>query len=159
MLSVTILCIGKLKEKYWREACEEYAKRLGAFCKFRIVEFSESRLPERPSDAQIAEALDMEGEKILEAAKGSFLIPLCIEGRELSSPKLAEGIQQATVGGASAISFAIGSSFGLSDGVKQSGNFCLSMSPMTFPHQLARVMLCEQVYRTFQIMNHGKYHK
>jgi 23S rRNA (pseudouridine1915-N3)-methyltransferase len=159
VLSVTILCIGKLKEKYWREACEEYAKRLGAFCKFRIVEFSESRLPERPSDAQIAEALDMEGEKILEAAKGSFLIPLCIEGRELSSPKLAEGIQQATVGGASAISFAIGSSFGLSDGVKQSGNFCLSMSPMTFPHQLARVMLCEQVYRTFQIMNHGKYHK
>ena len=159
MLSITILCIGKLKEKYWREACEEYAKRLGAFCKFRIVELPESRLPECPSNAQIAEALNIEGEKILEAAKGSFLLPLCIEGKELSSLKLTETIQQVAVGGASAISFVIGSSFGLSDGVKQSGSFCLSMSAMTFPHQLARVMLCEQVYRAFQIMNHGKYHK
>lgn len=159
MLSVNIVCIGKLKERYWREACEEYSKRLGAFCKFQIVELPESRLSDDPSDAQIESALKTEGQKILETAKSSFLIPLCIEGKPISSPKLAEILEQIAVGGKSAVTFVIGSSFGLSDSVKQAGGFSLSMSSMTFPHQLARVMLCEQVYRAFQIMNHSKYHK
>lgn len=159
MLTISIACVGKLKERYWREACEEYGKRLGAFCKFQIVELSESRLPDHPSDAQVKTALQIEGQKILETAKGSYLIPLCIEAKPVSSPKLAEIIQQAAVGGRSSVTFAIGSSFGLSDTVKQAGEFSLSMSSMTFPHQLARVMLCEQVYRAFQIINHGKYHK
>lgn len=159
MLSVKIVCVGKLKERYWREACEEYRKRLGAFCKFQIIELPESRLQDHPSDAQVTEALRNEGQKILESAKGSIMIPLCIEAKTITSPKLAEIIEQITVRGMSAITFVIGSSFGLSDQVKQAGEFLLSMSPMTFPHQLARVMLCEQVYRAFQIMNHGKYHK
>lgn len=159
MLSVTILCVGKLKERYWSQACEEYRKRLGAFCKFQILELPESRLSDHPSKAQITEALQREGQKILESAKGSFLIPLCIEAKPISSEQLSERIAQIAVAGKSTITFVIGSSFGLSDQVKQAGSFSLSMSPMTFPHQLARVMLCEQVYRAFQIMNHGKYHK
>lgn len=159
MLTVQIICVGKLKEAYWRDACAEYAKRLQAFCRFAITELPESRLPENPSPAQIAAALNNEGEKILSASTGSARIALCIEGKQLSSEQLAEKINIISVNGASAISFLIGSSFGLSDEVKKVCDFQLSMSPMTFPHQLARVMLCEQVYRAFQINNHGKYHK
>ncbi len=159
MLSVTVVCVGKLKEAYWKDACEEYRKRLGAFCKFQILELPESRLPERPSDAQIAAALEAEAEGILEASNGAFRIPLCIEGKELSSPELAGVLERAALEGRSALCFLIGSSFGLSDTVKQAGEVRLSMSRMTFPHQLARVVLCEQIYRAFQILNHGKYHK
>lgn len=158
MLNVTVLCIGKLKEKYWADACAEYAKRLTSFCTFKIVELAESRLPDSPSAAQIEAALKEEGNKILSYANG-VLIPLCIEGREISSPELAQRIEKLAVGGTSSLCFVIGGSYGLSDGVKKHGSFCLSMSPMTFPHQLARVMLCEQIYRAFQILNHGKYHK
>lgn len=159
MMNVQILCVGKLKEAYWREACAEYAKRLSAFCRFSIVEIPESRLPENPAPALIEKALAEEGEKLLAAAKGSTLIPLCIEGKEMDSPRLAETVGQIASGGSSSVSFVIGSSFGLSEQVKRAGNLRLSMSPMTFPHQLARVMLCEQIYRAFQILNHGKYHK
>lgn len=157
-MNVTILCVGKLKEKYWADACAEYAKRLSAFCSFRIVELPESRLPDSPSAAQIDAALAEEGNKILSCANGS-LIPLCIEGKEMPSPELAQRIEKLAVGGASSLCFVIGSSYGLSGEVKRRGSFCLSMSQMTFPHQLARVMLCEQIYRAFQIRNHGKYHK
>ena len=159
MLAVQIVCVGKLKEAYWREACAEYEKRLQAFCRFSIVELQESRLPENPSWAQINAALNAEGDKILSAAERSTLFALCIEGKQLSSDQLAEKINKLSVNGVSAVSFLIGSSFGLSDRVKQAADFLLSMSPMTFPHQLARVMLCEQTYRAFQIMNNGKYHK
>ncbi len=159
MLTVQIICIGKLKEAYWREACAEYAKRLQAFCRFSIVELAESRLPENPSQAQIEIALNAEGKKILSAAAGSSLFALCIEGKQLSSEQLAEKINTLSVNGMSSVSFLIGSSFGLSNEVKQDADFRLSMSPMTFPHQLARIMLCEQTYRAFQIMNNGKYHK
>ena len=158
MLNVTVICIGKLKEKYWAGACAESTKRLSAFCAFRIVELPESRLPDSPSAAQIEAALAEEGHKILSYANGA-LIPLCIEGKEITSPELAQKIEKLAVGGASSLCFVIGSSYGLSSEVKKRGSFCLSMSQMTFPHQLARVMLCEQVYRAFQIMNHGKYHK
>ncbi len=159
MLTVQIICIGKLKEAYWREACEEYAKRLQAFCKFTITEIPECRLPEHPSPAQIESALKTEGAKIRSAAGGSAVFALCIEGKTLSSEQLAEKMNSLSVNGTSTVSFLIGSSYGLSGEVKQSADFRLSMSPMTFPHQLARVMLCEQIYRAFQIMNNGKYHK
>lgn len=159
MLSVQVICVGKLKENYWREACAEYGKRLQAFCRFSILELPESRLTENPSQAQIAAALNTEGEKILSAAGNGALVALCIEGKQFSSEQLAKRIDAMSVNGVSSVSFVIGSSFGLSETVKAKADVQLSMSPMTFPHQLARVMLCEQIYRAFQIMNHGKYHK
>lgn len=159
MLNIQLLCIGKLKESYWREACAEYAKRLSAFCRFSIIELPESRLPETPSPVQVTAALQTEGEKILAAVGNAPLIALCIEGKALSSEALSLKIDSMAVNGASKLCFVIGSSFGLSDSVKCAANLRLSMSPMTFPHQLARVMLCEQIYRAFQILNHGKYHK
>lgn len=159
MLTVTILCIGKCKEKYWRDACAEYGKRLSAFCRFSIVELEESRVPDRASDAQIRQALHQEGARILAKAGDSAIISLCIEGQEFSSPALSRKLQEMAVGGTSKVTFAIGGSWGLSDEVKKASVLRLSMSPMTFPHQLARVMLCEQVYRAFQIANDGKYHK
>ena len=153
MLTINCICVGKLKERYWTQACEEYQKRLGAFCKFRIIEVAEHKLPEQPSETQIQQALKAEGEKILQLAAGSTLIPLCIEGKQIDSPALAQHL------GTLALNGVIGSSHGLCDKVKQSGTLQLSMSRMTFPHQLARVMLCEQIYRAFQIQNHGRYHK
>ncbi len=159
MVTVQIICVGRLKETFWREACAEYGKRLQLFCKFNIVELAETKLPDQASETQIAAALKDEGKRLLAAAGNSLLFAMCIEGRQLSSEQLAEKISTACISGVSAISFMIGSSFGLSDEVKQSAVFKLSMSPMTFPHQLARVMLCEQIYRAFQINNHGKYHK
>lgn len=159
MLSVQIVCVGKLKEAYWREACAEYTKRLQPFCRFHITELPEARLEENASRALIDSALEHEGEKILAAASGSVQIALCIEGKELSSEALATQIGNWCLNGESSLSFIIGSSFGLSSRVKQAADYRLSMSPMTFPHQLARVMLCEQIYRVFQILNHGKYHK
>lgn len=159
MMNVQILCVGKLKESYWREACAEYAKRLKSFCSFSIVELPESRLPNDPSQALIDKALEEEGEKLLAAAKGSAIIPLCIEGKEISSPKLASTLEDLASRGVSSVSFVIGSSFGLAEKVKRAGSLRLSMSPMTFPHQLARVMLCEQIYRGFQILGNTKYHK
>ena len=159
MLNIQLICIGKLKESYWREACAEYAKRLSAFCRFSIVELAESRLSDSPSPAQIEAALKDEGEKILSVVGNAPFFALCIEGKTLSSEQLSERIGLMAVNGASRLCFVIGSSFGLSAPLKQAAAFRLSMSPMTFPHQLARVMLCEQTYRAFQILNNGKYHK
>lgn len=137
----------------------EYEKRLRPFCRFSIMEIPESRLSDRPSPAQIDAALEKEGKRILSLAEHTRLFALCIEGRMVSSEQLAKTVESAGVGGASSISFAIGSSFGLSNVVKSKADDRLSLSLMTFPHQLARVMLCEQLYRVFQIINHGKYHK
>lgn len=159
MMKINVICVGKLKEEYWRSACAEYGKRLHPFCRFSIIELPECRLPDRPSQAQITAALDSEGEKILSIAEGSLIFALCIEGNQLSSVELAEKIEMLGVQGIGSLSFVIGSSYGLSDSVKRKAEFKLSISPMTFPHQLARVMLCEQIYRSFQIINHGKYHK
>ena len=158
MLTVRIICIGRLKESYLREAQAEYVKRLGAFCKIEICELPEYRLPDNPSASQIEKGLIEEGQKILEKASGA-LIPMCIEGNPLSSPALSEKIEQLALSAESIISFIIGGSFGLSSEVKSRGTLRLSMSPMTFPHQLARVMLLEQIYRAFQISSGGKYHK
>ncbi|HCC01406.1 MAG TPA: 23S rRNA (pseudouridine(1915)-N(3))-methyltransferase RlmH [Ruminococcaceae bacterium] len=159
MQKVQIVCIGKLKERYWQQACAEYEKRLRLFADFKITELPESRLPSSPSQAQIQSALEKEGNHILTLCGSEEIIPLCIEGRELDSLALARHLQKSAVEGVGRISFAIGSSYGLAPAVKKAGRLCLSMSPMTFPHQLARVMLCEQIYRAYQILNHGKYHK
>ena len=160
MLNVTLLCVGKLKEAYWRDACAEYEKRLGAFCRFRLIEVAEERLPDNPSAAQIAATVEAEGKRLLDQIpRDSAVIPMCIEGKELDSPALAARMQKLAVDGTSHIVFVIGGSWGLSDSVKSKGSLRLSMSPMTFPHQLARVMLLEQIYRAFQISSGGKYHK
>ena len=160
MLTVNIICIGKLKETYWREACAEYQKRLSAFCRLQIIELSEVRTPAEPSAAQIAQVIEREGEQILaKLPSAGVVVPLCIEGKELSSEALSEFLQQAPLRGKSEVSFLIGGSYGLSDAAKAQGEIRLSMSRMTFPHQLARVMLLEQLYRAFQIAGHGKYHK
>lgn len=160
MLNVTLLCVGKLKEAYWRDACAEYEKRLGAFCKFRLIEVAEERLPDNPSGAQIQATIEAEGKRLSDQIpKDSAVIPLCIEGKELDSPALSARMQKMAVEGTSHIVFVIGGSWGLSDEVKSRGVLRLSMSPMTFPHQLARVMVLEQIYRAFQIANGGKYHK
>ncbi len=159
MVKVKIICVGNLKEKYWRDAVSEYQKRLGAFCTFEIVELQEERLPDSPSQSQIDKALEKEAERILnKVGRMASVYAMCIEGKCISSEKLAEKMT-ADMQTASEIDFIIGSSFGLSDTVKSKANMKLSMSPMTFPHQLARVMLCEQIYRAFQISRGGKYHK
>ncbi len=160
MLHVTVLCVGKLKERYWQEACAEYQKRLGVFCRLSVVEVAEERLPDAPGAAEIRATVQAEGERLLaKIAPGDRVIALCIEGREMRSEALAEYFRQAAVDGDSRITLVIGGSWGLSDAVKRRAALRLSMSPMTFPHQLARVMLHEQLYRAFQIMSGGKYHK
>ena len=153
--------MGKLKEAYWRDACAEYIKRLGADCKAEVVELAESRLGDAPSDKEIASALEQEAKmsEVYLAKKGAFNIAMCIEGRQLTSEELSEKLSDCAVNGYSTVNFFIGSSFGLSDRIKQSADLKLSMSKLTFPHQLARVMLLEQLYRAFQIAKRTKYHK
>lgn len=160
MLTVNLICIGKLKEEYWRSACAEYAKRLSAYCKLQLLELAETRIPDNPSPAQTARVIASEGQLILSRLpQNGAVLPLCIEGRELDSAALSELLQKLPLEGKSTVSFIIGGSCGLSDEVKRRGDIKLSMSKMTFPHQLARVMLLEQLYRAFQIAAGGKYHK
>ncbi len=157
-MTIKLIVIGKLKEDYLRNACAEYIKRLGRYCTFELHELDECRLSDQPSDKEIAAALRKEAEQIKRYASG-LIVPMCIEGRQLSSPELAERISEAGVSGQSTVTFIIGSSFGLDPEIKAMGGLKLSMSKMTFPHQLARVMLLEQIYRAFQINTGGKYHK
>lgn len=157
-MNINLIVIGKLKEEYLKSACAEYIKRLSRFCTFELHELDECRLSENPSEKEIAAALGKEAEQIKRFLKG-FIIPMCIEGRQLSSIDFSQKISSAGVNGFSAVTFIIGSSFGLAEEIKSMGNFRLSMSEMTFPHQLARVMLLEQIYRAFQIASGGKYHK
>lgn len=160
MTNVTVICPGKLKESYLRDACAEYVKRLSAFCRLTVNELQPAFLPDSPSPAQIADALEDEGKRIIsKIPKGAYVVALCIEGRQYSSEDFAELIADGGVTGGSHLVFVIGSSFGLSDTVKARSNVKLSMSKMTFPHQLARVMLLEQIYRGFQIGTNRKYHK
>ena len=160
MQKVTLICVGKLKEKFYAQATAEYAKRLSRFCKLEIVELPESRLSDSPSPAEISQALTAEA-ALIEAKlpKGSALVAMCIEGEELSSPQLAEKMRQFAVSGVTNLTFLIGGSVGLSPAIKAQADFRLSMSPMTFPHHLARVMLLEQIYRAYQINAGTKYHK
>lgn len=160
MLSVSVLCIGKLKEKYLKDACLEYSKRLTAFCKLEIVELAEERIGDNPSQSEINRVIEAEGKRLLQKAeKCDAIITMCIEGRQLSSTEFADFIDKTAVSGVSSIAFVIGGSYGLSDEIKAKSKLKLSMSKMTFPHQLARVMVLEQLYRAFQISSGGKYHK
>ncbi len=157
-MQIHIVCVGRLKEKWLRDAYAEYEKRLARYCKLTLTELPESRLPESPAPAEIASALDAEGKAILQNCRGR-IIALCIEGKLHSSEEFAAMLDSAAVRGDSAVSFVIGSSFGLSDEVKKRADQRFSMSPMTFTHQIARVLLAEQIYRAFQISTGGKYHK
>lgn len=160
MLTVRLICVGKLREKYLISAVDEYKKRLGAFCKFEIVELNEERLSDSPTPGEINSALEREADNIIQnIPKDSCLAALCVEGKELDSPELARFISQKAVSGKSKICFVIGGSFGLSERVKRLSELRLSMSRMTFPHHLARVMLAEQIYRAFTIIEGRKYHK
>ncbi|WP_294364026.1 23S rRNA (pseudouridine(1915)-N(3))-methyltransferase RlmH [uncultured Ruminococcus sp.] len=159
MQTIQILALGKCKEGYLREACREYEKRLSRYCRLQITELEPAALSQNPSEKEIAAALEKEGAELLKRAKG-YCIAMCIEGKQLTSPGLAEKLEQAAQGGDSgAVTFLIGSSYGLAPAVKQRAQLRLSMSAMTFPHQLARVMLLEQIYRGYQILAGTKYHK
>lgn len=160
MTDIRIICVGKLKEKFYSAAAEEYIKRLGGYCKLTVTELTEQRLGDRPSPAQIHAALSKEGEDILSRIPGgAVVIALCVEGTPLSSEELAQKLSGWTVQGRSQFVFLIGGSFGLHPKVKQRAELRLSMSPMTFPHHLARVMVLEQVYRAFKINEGSSYHK
>ena len=160
MLNISIICVGKLKEKYWSLAVLEYLKRLKAFCKCTIVEIDEKKVSANPSDFEIKEAICTEGKRILsKIPNNSYVISMCIEGKELSSEQFAKKIEEIPLNGKSSIAIIIGGSWGLSSDVKERSDFKLSISKMTFPHQMARVILLEQVYRAFQILSDGKYHK
>ncbi len=160
MLRVNVICVGKLKEKYLKDAVAEYSKRLGAFCKFSVIELDEEKTNDDPNEAGIANILAAEGRRILSKIdRSDLVIAMCIEGKQLSSEKLARYISDAGVNGVSTIDLVIGGSWGLSEEVKSRAKLRLSMSEMTFPHQLARVMLCEQLYRAFSINAGTKYHK
>ena len=159
-MKITVICLGKLKEAYLKDACDEYLKRLGAFCRCKVVELAPVKLTDNPSPAQIRAALAQEAALIREKIpKGAAVFALCIEGKMLPSEEFSRQLQTAAVAGGADVVFVIGSSFGLDEELKKAANYRLSMSPMTFPHQLARVMLLEQIYRAFQIASGGKYHK
>lgn len=160
MQRVTVLCVGKLKEKFYLEAAAEYVKRLQRFCKLELVELPESRLPESPSPAEVQRALAAEAVAIRERLpKGGAVIALCIEGKPCSSVELSRRMEELAVAGKTQLTFLIGGSVGLDESLKQQADWRLSMSPMTFPHHLARIMLLEQVYRAYQISAGTKYHK
>ena len=160
MLNVTLICVGKMKEKFYIDAAEEYAKRLKGYCKLTVTELPEQKLPSDPNQSQIDAALDKESEAILSRLpKGGRLIAMCVEGKPMSSPALAKKVEEWMVSGASDLTFVVGGSFGLSPRVKARADVRLSMSEMTFPHHLARVMLLEQIYRAFKIQEGSGYHK
>jgi len=159
MLSVTLITVGSLKEQYLRDGIEEYKKRLNGFCKFEIVELKEQKLSDNPSEKEIATALEKEGEEILSLIpQKSYKIALCVEGKQLSSPELADKIS-AISNEYSNLTFIIGSSFGLSENVKNQCHFRFSISKLTFPHQLMRFIFTEVLYRAFNIQKGTKYHK
>ena len=160
MQSIHLICVGKLKERFYQEACAEYAKRLSAYCKLQVVELPEERLPRDPSRAQIDAALAKEAAAIrAKLPPRAWTAALCVEGRLCSSQELSRALGAWGQSGAKHVAFLIGGSYGLDEGLKGEAQARLSMSPMTFPHHLARVMLLEQVYRAFKIQEGSDYHK
>lgn len=159
-MKIDIICVGKLKEKYWASAIEEYTKRLLKYCKLEIIEVPDEKAPENLSARQEIQVKEKEGEAILKKLKDeAYTIALAIEGKMYTSTDLARHIENLSIQGKSHIAFIIGGSLGLSDQVLNRANEKLSFSPLTFPHQLARVMLLEQVYRSFRIIKGEPYHK
>lgn len=159
-MKITVICVGKIKEKFYREALSEYEKRLSRYCKTEIIEVPDEKTPDGASEALEEQIKEKEGQRILEKIReDSFVCTLEIEGKQMSSEKLASWMEKLTVGGTSHITFIIGGSLGLSDSVKKRSNQALSFSQMTFPHQLMRVILLEQIYRGFRIIHGEPYHK
>jgi 23S rRNA (pseudouridine1915-N3)-methyltransferase len=159
-MRITIICVGKLKEKYWTLGVEEYRKRLSRYCNLEIIELADEKTPDNASDAMEDLIKKKEGERILKALKEeAYCIALAIDGKMLSSEEMADKIDQLGVSGCSHISFIIGGSLGLSEEVLKYADFKLSFSKMTFPHQLMRVVLLEQIYRSYRIINNQPYHK
>ena len=160
MLNIRLICVGKLKERFYAEAVAEYAKRLGAFCRLEVIELAEERLGENPSAAELEAALNREAEQIeKKLLKDGTLVCLCVEGGQMDSEAFAGLLTRTENSGRPRLSFVIGGSFGLAQKLKDRADLRLSMSKMTFPHHLARVMLLEQVYRGFQIKEGSRYHK
>lgn len=160
MFEITLIAMGKLKEKFYISAAFEYEKRLSGYCKFRILELPEVRLPENPSPSEISAGLEKEADVILsKIPKGAWFCVLTPEGKVISSEQLAGKIAEVKLSGKSSACFLIGSSFGMSPRIKEMADYKLSMGPMTFPHHLARIMVLEQLYRSEAIQAGSKYHK
>lgn len=160
MFEITLIAVGKLKEKFYLSAVNEYEKRLKGYCQFKLLELPETRLPDNPSSAEINAGLEKEADLILsKLPKGCWFCVLTPEGKLMSSETLASKLKDVKVSGKSSVCFLIGSSFGMAQRVKEKADFKLSMSPMTFPHHLARVMVLEQLYRAEAIQAGSKYHK
>ena len=160
MLNIKIICVGKLKERYFLDAAAEYQKRLGTLCRLEVEELPEARLSAEPTEAELEAALHREAESILlRVPSGAVTVALCIEGRTVDSVGFSQFLNMCAVKGKSRLCFIIGGSMGLHPEVKERADLQLSFSPMTFPHHLVRVMLLEQIYRAFQIQLGSKYHK
>ena len=159
MLAIKLICVGKMRERFYIDAFSEYNKRLEAYCKFECIEPSEVKLPEKPSQAEISAALDKEaGEILKQIPQEAYVVAMCVEGKQVPSETMADIICQRENSGKPKLCFVIGGSYGLSDKIKQRADMKLSMSKMTFPHHLARVMLAEQIYRGFKIKEGSRYH-
>lgn len=159
-MKISIICVGKIKEKYFKDAIEEYGKRLGKYCKLEIIEVADEKTPDGAGAALEDQIKAKEGQRILEKIKeDAYVCTLEICGKRMSSEAMASWIEMLTVGGVSHIAFIIGGSLGLHQSVTKRSNMALSFSDMTFPHQLMRVILTEQIYRSFRIINHEPYHK
>lgn len=160
MLNIKVICVGKIKEKYLVDGINEYLKRMKTMCKIEVIEVSEHKISLNPSEAQILQCIEEEGNNILrKIGERECIIPMCIEGKNLSSEDLAEKFEEISINGISKITFVIGGSHGLSEKIKEKSDLKLSMSKMTFPHMLARLMLLEQIYRSLNINLGTKYHK
>ena len=159
-MNINIVCVGKLKERYWTDAVTEYLKRLSRYCRMEIVELKEARLPDHASPAEEEQVKTVEGESILRSLSAdSYVIALDVKGKQLSSEQLSEKIENLALEGRSTVDFIIGGSLGLSEAVRKRADFRLSFSAMTFPHQMMRVILLEQIYRAFNISRNEPYHK
>lgn len=159
-MRISILCVGKLKEKYWKEAVLEYAKRLQSYCKLEIIEVADEKTPDHAGEGQISQIKLREGERLRKSIPdGSYVIALAIDGLSLDSVAFSKKIEQLGIQGKSHIVFLIGGSLGLEEGLLKEADYCLSFSKMTFPHQMMRVVLLEQLYRGYRISNHQPYHK
>lgn len=159
-MKITIVCVGKIKEKFYRDALAEYTKRLSRYCSLSITEVADEKTKEQASDVECAIIKDREGERILKSIReDGYVIALAIDGKNLDSVELSKKIEKLALTGKSNLYFVIGGSLGLSDEVMKRADYKLSFSRMTFPHQLMRVILLEQIYRSYRIINHEPYHK
>lgn len=160
MLGVKLICVGKLREKFYIEAFNEYSRRLSAYCKFECIELTETRLGDNPSEKEISAALMREAAEIEKNIPGNaYVIAMCVGAKQLKSEELAQKIENLATSGRGKICFLIGGSYGMAESIKNRADMRLGMSEMTFPHHLARVMLAEQIYRSFKITEGSRYHK